>query len=43
MLIPCLITEIAARTASTGHVGLVGLNLFDVTEEHTTEAYSVQF
>ena len=26
-----------------GHVGLVGLDSFDATEERTTEAYSVQF
>ena len=35
-------THVCEHSCMAGHVGLVGLGVFAVTEEHTEEAYSVQ-
>ena len=35
-------TQAFKPTSATGHVGLADPNLFDITKECTTEAYSVQ-
>ena len=34
--------QVRKRMSATGHIGLAGPDLFDTTEECTTEAYSVQ-
>ena len=42
LFVPYHLMHVYEPSCIVGHVGLVGLDLFDVTEEHTTEANSVQ-